>query len=289
MKSNLWLGLLFKFLSLIFTAMITLRFATTHLVMSNSAQIFVMSAGGALLSLFLVMWGGPQVFIVRSKWRWYFLRAFITVVAMNAWAYSAKKLGASEQTLISYTIPLSTMIIAALIGMEKMVTACLIAVVACIIILLVNFQIRTDLRGFDVAVGFFAAICYGFYDIVCKKQSSSEHFLTQAFYVFGISSIMAAPFAINEVIDSSSSDIINALYFSPIRLGAIVTLFLSYRFASINILMPMGYLRLPIMAVMVYFSVGKTPNVSTIVSGLLIVLINIIVLAYMGYKNPKKI
>ena len=113
--------------------------------------------------------------------------------------------------------------------------------------------------------------------------------MAQAFYVFAISALISAPFAIKGVMNAANSDIINALYFAPIRFATIVTLFLSYRFASINILMPMGYLRLPIMAVMVYFSMGKMPSISTAVCGLLIVAVNIILLWHMSCREHKRI
>lgn len=283
-------GITLKLVCLILSALLTLAFAHRSSKISIGEQIFITSLAASTVLLVLVLCSGAR----RELWkkrqmRWYYLRAALSIAAMTTWAYTAKSLGANEATLLSYLIPISTLSIAALCRLERMHKATAVGMIICL--LAIFLSLRGDpIRGtvINVIIGLFTSICWGGYDVICKKQSSSENFLVQGLIVFALSGLIMAPFVGASAIAAPSDEIIFALLLGMLRVGIVVTVFLSYQNLSVNSLMIMSYLRLPIMLTLNYAIFNDLPLFQIVFAAIVIVVTNMIVISY-NRKIDKKI
>lgn len=114
----------------------------------------------------------------------YFKRSVVSVLAMLCWIEAVKHFGANPSILVLYGTPLISVLLASALAAEKLNKQCFIVSMLCYIILCTGLktEIKTSLYGFTMAC--LASILWACYEIICKKQTKTEHYLAQVFYAF---------------------------------------------------------------------------------------------------------
>ena len=191
----------------------------------------------------------------------YFLRALFNFVGIFSWIKAMRIMGANEATAISYMIPIFTTIMAMIFCGEKLNKKCMIAV--CISFFGVYIILDPQKDNFTLYGAIMALLCsfmWACYDIVCKKQTITEHCLAQTFYTF----VFALVFSLVMLMFTSSNLLLDDVFFifviGIISVINITILFLAYKFAPIYLLMPFSYCRLIFMFIGSYLVFNIQPN-----------------------------
>ncbi|CAL7961328.1 S-adenosylmethionine uptake transporter [Alphaproteobacteria bacterium] len=268
-----WLGLMFKVLNLVIFTAISLGFLSVSRDISVLNQFFVVYASGTVILL-------PWVLLTRAKYlcrpnfKLYFVRAVISVVAMMSWIQALKYMGTNESALIGYTTPLFTILLASWFSEERVDYTSLAVAIICFFI--IAFALQTELRLFTLGFifAFISSIAWAFYNLICKKQTRTEHYLTQAFYTFAASTIITSPFVSLAAFRAFEVDMLKLLFIAFLRVANLVCIFLSFKFAPVSALMPVNYLQLVFMMIGTYLVMHVAPSVPVMIAGLTIICIN---------------
>ncbi|WP_039457112.1 DMT family transporter [Candidatus Jidaibacter acanthamoebae] len=275
MQNRYYLGVSFKLLNLLIFTTISLGLLAKSKTLNPIEEFFIICLSGTLFLLPWVVFTKAKHLRVKNYWG-YILRALFSIIGMVAWIESLKSLGANEATLIAYLNPLFTLVLASLLGEEKLKQTALLAVVLCILIVIYTLKIEADkFNMWGIFIGFCSALAWSFYEIICKKQSYSEHFLTQAFYTLLFGMLIMIPYVISNNTFSKVIELEIIGMLGILRVLNIICLFLAYKFAPINILAPFGYFRLVFMAVGSFLVFHNTPALSVIFAAIIIIAINI--------------
>ncbi|MBA8666639.1 DMT family transporter [Holosporaceae bacterium 'Namur'] len=275
MQNGYYLGVTFKLLNLLIFTAISLGLLAKSKTLNPIEEFFIICISGTLFLLPWVAFTKAKHLRVKS-YPGYVLRASFSIIGMVAWIESLKSLGANEATLIAYLNPLFTIILATLFREEKLKLTSFFGIALCILVVIYTLKIETDRFNMQgMFFGFCSASAWSFYEIICKKQSYAEHFLTQAFYTLLFGMLIMLPYAIlnntfNKVIEFEVIGILGIL-----RVLNIICLFLAYKFAPINILAPFGYFRLVFMAIGSFLIFHNSPTLSVIFAAIIIIIINI--------------
>lgn len=266
---------LFTILSLLF------HFITQPL---HKIQVFF------LVSLFAAAFFLPWIILNKIKFlglhniKQYCLRAIFNVIGMITWIEALNNLNLNQATAISYIIPIFTTILAIIFCNEEFNLKCFTAITASIIgMYIIIAPSNVGLFSYGTTIAILSSLIWACHDIVCKKQASTEHYLTQGFYLFVLTSIFLAPFA--WIIWQPLN--INNLYYI-ILLGIVsatnvIVLFLAYKFAPIGLLMPFSYCRLIFMAFATYILFNHTLAWNTVLGSIIICSAS----AYIFYQQQK--
>ncbi|MDZ5761509.1 EamA family transporter [Lyticum sinuosum] len=281
-------GILSKIFCLILSAIITLVFVHRNPKIGIFEQIYFANLSATCV---IIIWlittkpyrkNGNQTLyqaISQIDIKWYFVRAILSLIAMTVWSYISKKLGAYEVTLIGYLGLVSPLIISHILDLEKIRLSSVFGIIICI--LAVFFSLKEEnkiISIINILIGLIPSICWGGYEIICKKQSSTDDLILQGFIVFLASVIISSPMIIPNITKIPYNEIIFAFYLGFIRIGVVFTIFLSYKNLSVNSLLIMGYLRLPIMIAINYSIFSEVPLVKTISAAIIIILTNFIII-----------
>ena len=112
------------------------------------------------------------------------------------WFKALQLIGINEATAISYMIPILTLLLSTLFTEEKLNILCLVGVLISFfgmyVIILPNLsEVMTSIGSI---FALFSAVMWALYDIVCKLQTKTEHYLVQTFYVMFFTIIILLPF-----------------------------------------------------------------------------------------------
>ncbi|AIF80977.1 hypothetical protein I862_02070 [endosymbiont of Acanthamoeba sp. UWC8] len=206
----------------------------------------------------------------------YILRALFSITGMVTWIEALKSIGSNEATLISYLIPLFTLALAAVFKEEKINKIVFLSITLCIVIILFTLKLETlKFNLWGVSVALCSVVSWALYEIICKKQSYSEHYLSQAFYTFLFAGLMMLPYVIRNDILSKIIDHKEIGFLGALRVMNVVCLFLAYKFAPINVLAPLAFLRLVFMGIGSFILFQIIPSLSVVIASIIIVAINI--------------
>ncbi len=222
----------------------------------------------------------------------YWIRALLNIVGLLSWLESLKAIGINEGAAIGYTTPIFTMLLAVFFCKEKFNLWCLLAI-------LLGFYgsyiiLHPNIHDLSTSLGAFLAVLSSFtwavYDIICKKQTSTEHYLTQTFYTILTTVIVMLPLASYNAISGSASITAysdNIVIMAGVGLLAAANntvLFLAYSAAPVSVLMPFSYLRIIILSSLNYLIFNQLPQATTLVGFLFISLAStvIFIIQYLG-------
>lgn len=286
--SNNILGISFKFLNLLVFTVKSLVLASVSKQTSLFYVIFILNI--VAIASFI-----PWIFFTKGRYlkinnikrlSYYILRTLFNILGIFSWVKAMQMIGTNEASAISYIIPILTTLLAVIFCNEKLNKKCLIAIFISLIGVYITLEINSDnFLFYGSVVAIFSSFMWASYDIVCKKQSKNEHYLTQTFYTFLFSFLLLlplvlfyhdSPFYIRDI-----KLIIIAGILSPIN---VTILFLAYKYAPIYILMPFSYCRLIFMFIGSYFVFNVLPSSDLVIGSCLIAGSSLYVF-YENYKN----
>ncbi|MEK6734423.1 MAG: DMT family transporter, partial [Pseudomonadota bacterium] len=215
----------------------------------------------------------------------YLGRSITNLLAMKLWIFALTTTGMNEATALGYTGPLWVFLMARYIIGEKFGFSILGLIFINIIGMLIIIQPKyVDLHWQGIAASLGAILLWSLYEIICKIQTSTQHYMQQTFYFMAISAIIVAPFAYNSWkslnIQESNMMIVLAL----LAVANITAIFIAYSHAPITLLSPFSYARLIFTVILTSSLYNIIPAPHTFIGAAVIFLSN----GYFIYKINKK-
>ena len=248
MYKNYLIGISFKLINcFLFPVMsfLMLKISTTLPVM----QIFFVQAFlGAVISLIYLLVIKQNIPLTMSKkdFLLYIGRALANFIGIYLWIFSLSELGINEATALGYIGPLLVILMAKYIIGEKLfnlkILSLLIANIFGMLVILQPKYLELSWQGVASALG--AIFLWSIYEVICKKQTSNQHYMLQAFYFMAFSSVVMLPFALQDwqAIDSLQGSLL--ILVGLIAVTNITIIFIAFSFAPLTILAPFSYARL---------------------------------------------
>ena len=286
-KSNL-LGIFFKLINCIVFPTMSILLIKAASVLSQYQVFFIQLLTGSFISFILlkIMKVPFQKNNNIRDYLLYFARAVTNLIALKLWIHSLIHLGINEATAISYSSPLWIIFMARFFLAEKLAPNILILLALNLIGMLIIINPKLDNINIYSAFSALGAIIFWcMYEVICKIQTSKQHYLQQTFYFMSISTILLLPFAIN------NWSIIPINLFPYLFLASflavinITVIFLAYSLAPMVLLAPFGYMRLIFTAILssIFFNTTITPHIFI---GSAIILTTNLLLIFKNKLNP---
>ena len=287
MKQNNLVGIGFKLLNCLLFSVLSLIIIYCAVTVPVTQILFVRVAIGIILAaIYLFIIKEKITFkLLRKDCLFYFFRAVISFVAMQLWIYAMQHIGINEATALSYTGPFWLFLAARYMMGESFNWSSLIAIIinmlGVFIILQPNLEIITW-KGVSASLG--SIMLWVLYEAICKKQTSTQHYMLQSFYVCCFASAVIAPFALLDwqPIDLKSWGALSLL--SVVGLANVTSLFLAYCFAPMMVVSPFSYARIVFTALLSAWFYQKAPTTDVFIGSALIMSVNF----YFAYKHRDK-
>jgi drug/metabolite transporter (DMT)-like permease len=216
----------------------------------------------------------------------YLARAIANYLAIYLWIFSLAKLGLNEATALGYTGPLWVFLMARYIIGEKfsMKVFFLIAInILGMLIILEPKYVDISWQGAASALG--AILLWSIYEIICKKQTSNQHYMLQTFYFMSISTMIMAPLAISNWQAINLQEASMLLLIALIAVTNITVIFIAYSFAPITLLSPFSYARLLFTVFLTAWIQYIVPNNQIFIGAAIIMFANIYFTYNVNFKR----
>ena len=281
------LGVIFKIISLTGFCLISLGFEGLKTQPINSlAQFGIVCVIGTFLLLPIVLiFYRKELMQVRLKL--YLLRAVLSIVGMVTWIEALKHFGSDPTVLVSYLTPIVIILIASLTKDEKLRSLSIVSGCICYGVIFFTLRTHVDLASYGFMIASLSAVSWGLYEVICKRQAVSEHFIVQAFFTFLFAGIMLFPFSYTHLVSLPAGDFLPYAGIATVRIVGLMFLFLSIKLATLNWLTPVTYLKFPIISLLGILILGRYPEVHFWIAAGLLIAINIVMMALVGRQRGK--
>ncbi|MDZ5762169.1 EamA family transporter [Candidatus Cyrtobacter comes] len=261
-------GILLKLLNISLFITTSFLFKSLSWYFGVPEMCFVAMILGSILTFPIALKVG---FSMKSSWLLYLFRAFANALGITTWIYAISKIGINEASAISYITPIITTILGILICKERLNYKYIIATLTGFIGVYISLKPSFNIGFVGAASIIISCFSWAFHDIICKKQSGTEHSIVQAFHSFWIGIIFLAPVALyNARFGHYISHYYILTCIAVLSTINVVVIFLAYKFAPITLLMPFSYCRFPITCIVTYVLYGYTPSLESIIGSCII-------------------
>lgn len=277
-KSN-FLGIFFKLINCIIFPTMSILLIKAVNVLSQYQVFFIQVAIGTIISFFaLMLMRVPfQKLKDTRDYLLYLARAASNLIAINLWIYSLLNLGINEATAISYSGPLWIILIARFFFKEKLSPNILILLAFNIVgmFIIINPKLN-DVNILSAISALGAIIFWSIYEVICKIQTSNQHYLQQTFYFMLTSSILLLPLVAMDW-ETIPINIYPHLFLaSALAVVNITVIFLAYSFAPMILLAPFSYMRLIFTAILSFIFFGQTFQIELFIGSAIILTANLL-------------
>ncbi|MBP9721884.1 MAG: DMT family transporter [Gammaproteobacteria bacterium] len=272
-------GVICKILALSGFCILSLSFENPESYkMDSITQLgFLSLLGSGLLLPFVWIFFKKQLRSANLKL--YPLRAVLTIIAMLAWIEAVKAFGSTNAILVNYLSPLVTLTLASLFKAERINSNCIFLGLICYSIIAFTLRVEIAISSYGFIVAIISTILWSTYEVICKQQVHTEHYVVQAFYTFLFAGLFLLPFYYQNIPNLINSDnLISFAGMSILRIFNVLLLFLAIQVSTLNWLAPVSYLKFGLIAYWSYMLQGTVPKTEHIITVILLVTINIIAL-----------
>ncbi|AAU03542.1 S-adenosylmethionine uptake transporter [Rickettsia typhi] len=191
------------------------------------------------------------------------LRGLLLFFGMTSWTYGLTIAPVTTATVISFSIPLFTLILAVFILNENIIWQRWVVTVVGFIGLVVMLKPHTKDFNPEILYLILAAISFAMLDIINKKFVVKESMLSMLFYSAIVTAIVSLPVSMEYWITPSSFEL--TLLFVLGSSGSFILFFLLKAFTMVDATAtaPYRYLELVISAIAAYFIFNEFPDKST--------------------------
>jgi S-adenosylmethionine uptake transporter len=213
------------------------------------------------------------------------IRGILLFLGITAWTYSLSIANMSTITVVSFSIPIFTLVLAAFFLKEKILwPRWVIAIIGFIGIILV-LKPNTNDFSYRALVCIFSAICFATLDIINKKIIKKESMIPMLFYSSIVPTILSIPLVVYYWNQPTCHDLLLLFIMGTISTNLIL-FFLVRSFALIDItaVAPYRYLELIISIIASYFIFGDLPAKTTL-CGACIIIFSTLFIIYSENKN----
>jgi drug/metabolite transporter (DMT)-like permease len=275
-EKKYFFGLGCKILSLICFCLLSLTVQGVQSPLNSVEQFGILCVIGALILLPLILLKFKKE-LSTSKVGLYWVRALVSIGGMISWMEAVKDVGAGNAILVIYITPICSIFLAGLVREEKIRYACLLGGLVCYLVIVSTLSVKVEFSVYGFLMASVSSVMWATYEIICKKQTYNEHFFVQVFNTFLFAALLLAPFCMKTLISLPLSDFLPLMGMALLRVMNVVFLFLALKWASINWIAPISYLKFPIMALMTFILLGETHSLTHWGTALLLVSINVMV------------
>ncbi|WPX97733.1 DMT family transporter [Candidatus Fokinia crypta] len=214
----------------------------------------------------------------------YILRSILSIAGMVTWIEAVKHFGSTQAILVNYLTPIITVSIASITKNEKLRVISFISGILCYIVIFFTLRTHIEVSVYGFTMAIISSFSWALYEVVCKKQATTEHFIVQVFYTFAFTALFLLFFSVKKMSAFTGTDIFSLFIISMLRIVNVILLFLSIKLATLNFLTPVSYLKLPLMTFWSFILLGASPQPYYLLATGILICINI-----MMFKVIKKL
>ncbi len=277
MNQNYSLAISFKLLNcLIFPTLSLLMMvsvSTIPIMQVFFLQVFI----GAIISFIYLLSIKEKIPLKLSEndFLLYIGRALTNLGAMHLWIFALTTLGINEATALGYSGPLWVFLMARYMLKEsfqgKILLLIIINIVGMFIILQPRF-IDMPWQGASASLG--AILLWSVYEVICKKQTSNQHYMLQSFYFMAISALIIFPFACNSWQSINLQEFAMLSLIALLSVTNITVIFIAYSLAPLMLLAPFSYSRLIFTVLLSSWLYNIIPSANSFIGAAIIMLGN---------------
>ncbi|AFC71889.1 hypothetical protein ASQ44_07100 [Rickettsia rhipicephali] len=199
------------------------------------------------------------------------LRGLLLFFGMTSWTYGLTIAPVTTATVVSFSIPLFTLILAVFFLNENIIWPRWVVTVVGFIGLVVTLKPHTEDFNPEILYFVLAAISFAMLDIINKKFVIKESMISMLFYSAIVTAIVSLPVASQYWLTPSSFEL--ALLFVLGSSGSLILFFLLKAFSMVDATAtaPYRYLELVISAIAAYFIFNEFPDKSTLHGAVIII------------------
>jgi drug/metabolite transporter (DMT)-like permease len=206
----------------------------------------------------------------------YLARAILNLTALTLWLHSIKNIGINESTAIIYCGPLWLTIFAIIFLKEKMNLYLSIIFTINIFGLFIAIEPKFSLVSLSSMFSAFGAIImWSLYELICKIQTKTQHYLQQTFIFMLLSAIILLPFITFNWQPMPISYWLDAIIIAILAVANITVIFIAYSFAPLTLLAPFSYARLIFTVLLSFLFLNEKPTLHLFIGSAIILGSNI--------------
>lgn len=243
-----------------------------------SEVLFMRLALGAVMTIVLIKAtsGSIPLSMPFARVKLYGLRAIVNYSAFYTLVYAIGQMGPNEATTLIALHPFWSCILAQIMCREKFDRVTLIVLCMNLIGVYLSVGARFNVQNPHVIRGTIAAISssvlWAFHDIICKKQTDlKEGVSLQTLYSYVATLVLAAPHAALQWKPISGHLFLVLSGIAAIGVLSIITLFLSFCYASVVTLAPFSSTRMICTFIISALIHGAAPSASLLFGSALLV------------------
>ncbi|KIJ89062.1 DMT family transporter [Rickettsia asembonensis] len=199
------------------------------------------------------------------------LRGLLLFFGMTSWTYGLTIALVTTATVVSFSIPLFTLILAIFFLNENIIWQRWVVTVVGFIGLVVTLKPHAEDFNPEILYFVLAAISFAMLDIINKKFVIKESMISMLFYSAIVTTVVSLPVASQYWLTPSGFEL--ALLFVLGSSGSLILLFLLKAFSMVDATAtaPYRYLELVISAIAAYFIFSEFPDKSTLHGAVIII------------------
>ncbi|AFC69279.1 hypothetical protein A3305_03335 [Rickettsia amblyommatis] len=199
------------------------------------------------------------------------LRGLLLFFGMTSWTYGLTIAPVTTATVVSFSIPLFTLILAVFFLNENIIWPRWVVTVVGFIGLVVTLKPHAEDFNPEILYFVLAAISFAMLDIINKKFVIKESMISLLFYSAIVTAIVSLPVASQYWLTPNSFEL--ALLFVLGSSGSLILFFLLKAFSMVDATAtaPYRYLELVISAIAAYFIFNEFPDKSTLHGAVIII------------------
>lgn len=199
------------------------------------------------------------------------LRGLLLFFGMTSWTYGLTIAPVTTATVVSFSIPLFTLILAVFFLNENIIWPRWVVTVVGFIGLVITLKPHAEDFNPEILYFVLAAISFAMLDIINKKFVIKESMISMLFYSAIVTAIVSLPVALQYWLTPSSFEL--ALLFVLGSSGSLILFFLLKAFSMVDATAtaPYRYLELVISVIAAYFIFNEFPDKSTLHGAVIII------------------
>lgn len=199
------------------------------------------------------------------------LRGLLLFFGMTSWTYGLTIAPVTTATVVSFSIPLFTLILAVFFLNENIIWQRWVVTVVGFIGLVVTLKPHAEDFNPEILYFVLAAILFAMLDIINKKFVIKESVISMLFYSAIVTAVVSLPVASQYWLTPSGFEL--ALLFVLGSSGSLILFFLLKAFSMVDATAtaPYRYLELVISAIAAYFIFNEFPDKSTLHGAVIII------------------
>lgn len=231
---------------------------------------FCRFAFGCITLLPFMMFYGTKSFKTSRFWI-HFIRGFILFSAMSIWCYGLTIVPIATATLTTFTIPLFVLVLASFFLGEKITPQLFSATMIGFAGAVIAYDVTHAQFNSSSLVLLISSLLFASLDIINKKFVKQETMLSMLFYSALVTTLLAAPFALDDWHPLAETDLIVLAYLGVGGNLILFCLLKAFNYVPASGVAPYRYLELIFSTLSGFIIFNEIPSVMMLAGAALIV------------------